>query len=332
MKKILVIRFSSIGDMVLTTPVIRCLKQQLPGCEVHYLTKNQFKPILVNNPYIDKIITIEHKIDEVVDVLRAEEYDHIIDLHKNFRSLAIRKKLGVKATSFPKLNFQKWILVHFKLNRMPHLHIVDRYFKAVKSLEVKNDLKGLDYFIPEEDEVLLSSLPVAFRLRYVGFVIGGKHRTKQLPVEKAVDILSGIDVPVIILGGPEDRAQAEEIIRELKGDVLNACGKYNLNQSASLVKQANVIVSNDTGLMHIAAAFDKRIVSVWGNTVPDFGMYPYLPGKEKLSVIVEVKGLSCRPCSKIGFEKCPKGHFDCMHLIKSNSVANQVNKFLAINY
>lgn len=314
--------------MVLTTPLVRCIKLQLQGYEVHYLTKAQFKPILEKNPYIDKIFVIQHKIDEVIEMLRAEKYEHIIDLHKNFRSLAIRKKLGARATSFPKLNLLKWLLVNFKINKLPSVHIVDRYFKAAETLGINNDLKGLDYFIPAKDEVEMTSLPEAFRAGYVGLVIGGKHKTKQLPVEKSVEILSAINYPVIILGGPEDHEQAEEIIGKVNGPVFNACGKFNLNQSASLVKQANVIITGDTGLMHIAAAFNKNIISVWGNTVPEFGMYPYLPGKEDLSKIFEIKGLSCRPCSKIGFEKCPKGHFNCMNLIDGGLVAGEVKGFL----
>lgn len=294
---------------------------------MHYLCKAQYKSLLVSNHYIDRIFAIDQKIDEVVDALRAENYDHIVDLHKNFRSLGIRKKLGVKATSFPKLNFQKWLLVHFKINRMPAVHIVDRYFEAVKHLDIKNDLQGLDYFIPEKDEVLLDRLPGGFRDGFVGFVIGGQHKTKQLPIEKSVEILKKIGRPVVILGGPEDSAQAEEIISLVKGDFFNACGKFNINQSASLVKQADIIVTGDTGLMHISAAFGKKIVSVWGNTVPEFGMFPYLPGKEDLSKIIEIKDLSCRPCSKIGFDKCPKGHFKCMNMIDGHEIARQVGRW-----
>jgi ADP-heptose:LPS heptosyltransferase len=294
---------------------------------VHYLTKSQYKSILANNPFINKIFTLDHKIDEVTDALKAEKYDHIIDLHKNFRSFGIRKKLGVKATSFPKLNFQKWLLVRFKINKMPGVHIVDRYFEAVKHLGVKNDLLGLDYFIPEKDEVYPNDLPGVFRAGFIGFVIGGQHKTKQLPPEKSIEILKKTDLPVVILGGPEDYGQAEEIIKMAEGEFFNACGKFNINQSASLVKQADVIITGDTGLMHIAAAFNKKIISVWGNTVPEFGMYPYLPGKEELSKIFEVKDLSCRPCSKIGFDKCPKGHFNCMNLIDGGAVAEYVKKF-----
>jgi len=326
LKKILIIRFSSIGDIVLTTPIIRCLKQQLPNCEIHYLTKIQYKPILDENPYIDRIFCVRQKIDEVIDELKTENFDFIVDLHKNFRSLGVRKKLGVKAASFPKLNIKKWLLVHFKINRLPNIHIVDRYFVAVKSLGANNDLQGLDYFIPDYDQVKLETLPYEFSGGYIGFVIGGQHKTKQLPIEKSVEILKKINKPVVILGGPEDYVQAEDIIRKVDGDLFNACGKYNINQSASLVRQADVIITGDTGLMHIAAAFRKKIISVWGNTVPEFGMYPYMPGDKDLSKIFEIKDLSCRPCSKIGYDKCPKGHFDCMNKLDAVSVASAVNE------
>jgi len=330
LKKILIIRFSSIGDIVLTTPVIRCLKQQLPSCEIHYLTKSAFRPVLQANPYLDKIFTIDQKIDEVTGKLKAEHYDHIIDLHKNFRSYGVRNKLGVGATSFPKLNFRKWLYVKFKINKLPDMHIVDRYFYAVRKLGVKNDGKGLDYFIAGDEEVKPERLPEYFRRGFIGFVVGGKHKTKQLPVEKSVEILSGIHVPVVILGGAEDRPLAEEIIEKTEGAVFNACGKFSLNQSASLVRQAQLIVTGDTGLMHIAAAFGKPILSVWGNTVPEFGMYPYLPGREELSEIFQVEGLSCRPCSKIGFNSCPKGHFKCMNLIDTHRISRRINEIVSV--
>ena len=218
---------------------------------------------------------------------------------------------------------------------MPPVHIVDRYMQTVESLGIKNDSKGLDYFIPPIDEVTVSSLPNSHHNGYIGFVIGAKHFTKQLPVEKIVSICKKINQPVILLGGPDD-AERGELIKKAFIDfkiapnsqlpasnsqpltqnselIYNACGKYNLNQSASIIKQATKIISHDTGLMHIAVAFKKEIISVWGNTVPDFGFTPYLPAEG--SKIVEVKDLSCRPCSKIGYDKCPKGHFKCMMLI-----------------
>lgn len=326
MKKFLIIRLSSIGDIVLTSPVVRCLKQQAAPCEIHYLVRKSFRPVLETNPYIDKIITIDKSVDEVVDALKNEKYDHIIDLHKNFRSMTVRRKLGVSSSSFPKLNTQKWLLVNFKIDRMPDVHIVDRYFEAAKSLGVKNDEKGLDYFIPETDEVRMSQLPESHQTGYVALVIGGKHKTKQLPAEKAVELVQQIKYPVIILGGPEDAEEAGKIAAADPERIFVACGKFSINQSASLVKQAGIVVSNDTGLMHVAAAFRKRIISVWGNTVPQLGMYPYLPGEPEKFSIYEVKGLSCRPCSKIGFETCPKKHFKCMMDQDVDRMAKEVNE------
>ena len=310
MKKILIIRFSSIGDIVLTTPVIRCLKKQL-NAEVHYLTKSSFKGILNNNPYVDKVHTIEKEISsELIAELKNENFDFIADLHHNLRTLRLKKALNISSKSFPKYNIQKWLLVNLKIDRMPKMHIVDRYMETVSSLGVVNDAKGLDYFIPETSKVDLSRLPEIQSNGYVGIVIGGKHATKMMPILKLIELCDSLSEPIVLLGGPEDKLRGEEIVNAVGVKVFNGCGQFKLDESASLVQQANWIITHDTGLMHIAAAFKKRIVSVWGNTVPELGMYPYLP--DPSSKIVQIKGLSCRPCSKIGYSKCPKSHFKCM--------------------
>ena len=312
-KKILIIRFSSIGDIVLTTPVIRCIKQQLKDVEVHYLTKKSFSEILQNNTYVDKLHTIENDVSEIIPVLQKENYDCIIDLHNNLRSAQVKILLKKPSYSFKKLNLQKWLFVNFKWNLLSKIHIVDRYMEATRQLGIKNDNKGLDYFIPGKDEVDLSALPIIHQGGYIGFVIGAKHFTKQLPTDKIISICKKINFPMVLLGGKEDETKGENIKTAVGEKIYNACGKYNLNQSASLIKQAQKIITHDTGLMHIAAAFKKEIISVWGNTVPEFGMSPYLP--DPGSKIIEIKNLSCRPCSKLGYAKCPKGHFKCMNLI-----------------
>jgi ADP-heptose:LPS heptosyltransferase len=311
LKKILVIRFSSIGDIVLTTPVVRCLKQQIPDAQIHFLTKKQFTGLLENNPYLSKVYSFEKNILEVLPDLKKEDFDFVIDLHNNLRSLQVKQALGKPSKSFYKLNFKKFILVKLKINKMPALHVVDRYMQTVSFLGVKNDNKGLDFFIPLKDEVKLSSLPKSHQRGYLGFVIGAKHFTKQLPIEKIIAICKKIDKPIVLLGGKEEVQRAEKIQKEVGLMIYNACGKYNLNQSASLVRQASTIISHDTGLMHIASAFKKQIISVWGNTVPAFGFTPYMSGAD--SKMIEVEHLNCRPCSKIGYNKCPKKHFRCMN-------------------
>lgn len=327
MPKILITRFSSIGDIVLTSPVVRCIKLQLPGAEVHYLTKRAFAGIVSSNPYIDRVYSIEKDLDEVSAQLRHENYDHVVDLHNNLRTARVKTMLRKPATSLDKLNLRKWLLVNLKLDYMPALHVVDRYMQTVKPLGVVNDNRGLDYFIPAKDEVNVSELPFSngsSDLHYVAFVIGAKHNTKQLPIDKIISICKKIDMPVVLLGGNDDRERGEAIAENAGAHVYNSCGRYNLNQSASIVKQAHKVITHDTGLMHIAAAFKKVIVSVWGNTVPAFGMYPYLPGEG--SKIVEVPGLPCRPCSKIGYAKCPRGHFRCMYLIDEDSIASSIHR------
>lgn len=319
--KILFIRFSSIGDIVLTTPVIRCVKKQLHDAEVHFLLKKSFTPVLENNPYIDKYFYYEDNITALVETLKEENYDLIIDLQKNFRSFRIKQLLGVKSFSFDKLNIKKWLLVNLKINLLPPVHIVDRYMKSVSSLGVVNDGNGLDYFITQADEAVSNSIPESHRNGYIAWVIGARHFTKRLPFDKMISISKKINSPIILLGDKADHAIGEELSKEDRSKIFNACGLFSLNQSAALVKHAKKVITHDTGLMHIAAAFKKEIISIWGNTVPEFGMYPYFGGvvqsaKDKGqsfgSVILEVKNLSCRPCSKIGFEKCPKGHFRCM--------------------
>ncbi len=322
MVKILIIRFSSIGDIVLTTPVVRMLKQQLPDTEIHFLTKPQFSILIESNPYIDKTHYLKPEFSDTITELKNEFFDYIIDLHNNLRTSRIKYKLNLPAFTFDKLNLKKWIYVNFKKNNLPDTHIVDRYLQTTTVFDIKNDNKGLDYFIPENDNVEISKSFTEINDKYISFVIGAKHSTKQLPINKIIEICNKIDLPIILMGGKEDSEKAEQIVSKAQ-NTYNACGGFNLNQSASILKQADAVISHDTGLMHIAAAFSKKIISIWGNTVPEFGMYPYLPNKE--SKIIQVNNLKCRPCSKIGFSKCPKKHFKCMEDINIEEIISTIN-------
>lgn len=329
--KILIIRLSSIGDIVLTTPVIRCLKKQVPDAELHYLVKAAFKPVLEANPYIDKLHCLQNDWEAMIEALKQEDFDYVIDLHHNLRSLRIKKALKKRSFSFNKLNIQKWVLTSIKVNLLPDVHIVDRYMDTVSSLGVQNDGRGLDYFIPEKDKVKVTDIPASHLAGYIGLVIGAAHNTKKLPMHKLKALCAAIQHPVILLGGKEDREAGEEIASVDKHKIYNACGKFNINESADLVRRAKLIVTHDTGLMHIAAAFKKPVVSVWGNTVPEFGMYPYYGNipKDKLPYdIFEIRPLYCRPCSKIGYKKCPLGHFKCMEKQSIEAIAERVHQRL----
>lgn len=323
--KFLIIRFSSIGDIVLTTPVVRCLRKKFPDAQIHYLTKQSFASIVLTNAYINKVHVFKDDMDAIIEELKKENFDYIIDLHHNLRTLRIKQVLKkIKSFSFNKLNIQKWVFVNFKINIMPDKHIVDRYMETVKSLGVVNDGLGLDYFIQDKDVVDQKDIPISHLHGYIGIVIGAAHNTKKLPVHKLKELCSNINHPIILLGDKEDYSNATQISSVDPIKIYNACGKYNLNESADLVRRAKLIISHDTGLMHIAAAFKKDIISVWGNTVPSFGMYPYKTNYE----IFGVNKLWCRPCSKIGYDKCPLGHFKCMKKISIDGIVNHVNILL----
>ena len=324
-KKVLIIRFSAIGDIAWTTPVIRCIKQQLPGVELHYCTKERFKSLVEANPYIDKLHLLGDSLQELIRKLKKEKYDFIIDLHRNLRTTIIKSQLRVRSKSYEKLWWQRFLLTKFQIDFMPNVHVVDRYFGAAAPLGIQNDGKGLDYFIPEKDEVPLEWLPETHQKSYVAYVIGATGWTKILPFERMIELCDKINKPIVLIGGKEDFETGDRLEKffnvEMKDPdiekgleklgkktvIFNACGRFNLSQSASLVKQADVVFGHDTGLTHIAAAFTKLIYIIWGGTVPN-NFYPY----GTRFVLLENKNLNCRPCSKSGRDSCPKGHFKCM--------------------
>lgn len=322
-KKFLFIRLSSIGDIVLTSPAVRCLKNQVPEAEIHFLTKQGYSYILKSNPNISKVFEYNDNMPELLEKLKAENYDWIIDLHNNFRSWRVKSCLRSKFVTVKKFNFQKFLLVQFKIDRLPESHISERNIDVLKKFKVKYDGAGLDFFIPEGKEFPLKDLPDVFQNGYVAFVIGGTYTTKKFPIEKVIEVCRNIDYPVILLGGKEEYEDGEHALSQSKGNILNFAGKINLLQSASLVRDARLVITNDTGLMHIAAAYRKRILSIWGNTVPRLGFSPFEATPE--SQILELKNLSCRPCSKLGKKRCPKKHFKCMIDIPHSSLESWIN-------
>lgn len=293
------------------------------------LTKSSYRSIYAANPFINKVFELQGNMKELIGQLRKEHYDFVIDLHKNWRSLRVRMALHRPSSSFPKLDFRKFLYTKLKIGKLPQVHIVDRYFKAVERLGVHNDGQGLDFFFNEGDELHYEDLPEAFHDGFVAVVIGGQHATKILPEEKVVEVCNALDYAVILVGGPEDAARGERIKEKVGSYVGNSCGSLTLGQSASLLQLADAVITNDTGMMHIAAALRKPIVSVWGNTVPEFGMYPYLPKGMKPAVMIENKGLKCRPCDKLGYAMCPKGHFNCMNSLDAREIAEKTKAELS---
>ncbi len=329
MTKILIIRFSSIGDIVLTTPVIRCVHRQM-NAEVHVLTKQAFTPILAENPYVNKVHSLEVNLSDVIQELQREKFDLVIDLHKNLRSRQVRRALDCPGVTFDKLNLQKWLLTVFKVDRLPRKHLVDRYFEAIARFGVKNDGAGLDYFISTSDQVDPTQWVNG---PYLVLVLGAAHTTKQIPIGKLIAIVEENEQPVLLVGGPGEKAIGDQVVLSAKSkkQVFNLAGQLSLGGSADVIRQAAAVITPDTGMMHIAAAFHRPIVSVWGNTVPEFGMYPYFPIGKSREKTIQVEGLACRPCSKIGYDQCPKGHFQCMEQQSAKLIVHAVLELSDIN-
>lgn len=306
-KKILIIRFSSIGDIVLTSPVIRVLHHQ--GYEVHYLVKEKFFSVVRNYTYIRKIYTFQKNPLEILNLLKKENYHFIADLQNNWKSRLLCILLNRPYKSFPKLNFRKLLVVWTKQKKLlPKVHIVDRYFETLKPLHLKNDLQGLDFFIDESN--IQERIKTFAQKNYIILVPGGSYYTKQIPLSKIEQLLQSHPDKTFIAIGDKKDAEKIHLIEKKYAHLINLCGQTSIDESAYLIKHAQQVITSDTGMMHIAAAFKKKIISVWGNTIPEFGMYPYLPDKD--SKIIENNTIWCRPCSKLGYSQCPLRHFRCI--------------------
>ncbi len=309
--KILVIRFSAIGDILLTFPVVEALQHKYPSAEIHFLTKPSNKAVveLLSSKVHPRFL--QESLVQTAKQLRVERYDLVIDLHNNLRTFLLQVLLMKGSWKrFRKLNFQKWLFTALKWNALPKVHVVDRYAQTALvnptnvTLAVCDTINGME---------LLPS-------KYVAWVLGATFSTKQFPLSKLIETIERLDMPIVLLGGEKENPLASSLQAHFPS-LISLVGKTILAEAASVLSKANVVVTNDTGLMHLAAFYEKPMVCIWGNTVPAFGMYPY----QSAPVFhAQVSDLSCRPCSKIGHNTCPKGHFDCMLKQQTVEISEQI--------
>ncbi|MEC8739288.1 MAG: glycosyltransferase family 9 protein [Bacteroidota bacterium] len=318
--KIAIFRFSSIGDILLTTPVVRCLHLQL-NAEIHYFTKAAFVSLLDTNPHIHKI-HIFHSIKTARETFFDNSFDMVVDLHKNLRSRFVTLGFYKKIISYQKKNFAKWLLVNTKIDLLPNIGLVDRYFKQLEKINVLYDGKGLDVFLT--DTAITEETK-----DYIALSLGGTYYTKKIPAEKWKILIDQVNRPIVLLGGSNEIKLAENLCQIFpKKDLRNMVGKSSLVESCILIKKARLLITGDTGMMHVAAATETPTFSIWGSTVPKFGFSPFFKDQSKAkkqSIIFETKSLGCRPCSKLGHYKCPKEHFHCMNQINYSNIAQQAN-------
>ncbi|MBL0286927.1 MAG: glycosyltransferase family 9 protein [Bacteroidetes bacterium] len=312
-KKILIIRFSSIGDIVLCSPIVRCLKQKFPSAELCFLTKEMYKDLVIHNQNLTKVFELNEEIYETIAQLKLAQFDLVIDLHNSIRSRFICANLGIESVHYQKGNLHKFSLIYLKKSPFTSFHVVDRYFEALDELGVQNDGNGLDFYIDNDIEQKLIAQIGEIKNHFAVLVLGANYLTKMIPNNKLEEIIELISIPIVLLGGKSEMNLADELSQKYL-NINNQVGKTDLLESAFWIKNAQFIVTPDTGMMHIAAAFKKKIVVVWGSTVTEFGFWPYY-GKnyENKAINFFVPNLSCRPCHRMGSEMCPKGHFKCMN-------------------
>jgi lipopolysaccharide heptosyltransferase II len=323
--RLLIIRLSSLGDILLTTPVIRALKSKFPEAKIDFLLRDEYADTLKYNPHLNKTILLErnYNFDEVAGELEAKNYDKIIDLQNNRRSRALVNRTGVKSFSYKKNNLAKFLLVNFKIKTNSKiLSVPERYAKAVPEIEL--DDSGLDLFLPEDLKANLDSTK-----KYVGICPGSRHFTKMYPTEYFVELGKLIQKSgrqVVIFGGRDDMEINQSLHRKLEGSIDLTNDNYLL-QTAFDMKFCEAVICNDSGLMHAASSVGVPVVAIFGSTVTDFGFAPY----KNQNLILENNSLNCRPCSHIGRNSCPKHHFKCMKEIYPQQVYEGLTKLLSKN-
>ena len=331
-ERILLIRLSSIGDIVLTTSLVRILRQKYPDCQIDFLTKSKYAALLRHHPGISHVLEfpdhgaiselLKHRRD-----IRAQKYDTILDLHKNARTIMLtRLQAETCIARLKKYGLRRFLLVQTGINLYHEIQpVYKRYLDVAHSLDVQDDNFGTELYLPAR---LKSNIHEKLSKHFcdleklVVVAPGAGFSTKRWPVEfysQVVKKLIKQGYNCCILGDSSDKQFAQDVVRENPG-CIDFAGELSLLGSAAVLDKAQKLVTNDSGLMHISEALGTPVVAIFGSTVRELGFFPIHPG----SKVVENLTIRCRPCSHIGRKKCPRGHFNCMRSIKPEQILKEV--------
>jgi len=333
--RVLLVRFSSIGDILLTTPLVRALRRRHPDAELIYVTKRAMVPLVADNPHLTQVIALEPEepIAQLARRLRALQPSHGLDLHGSLRSAALRLLVRCRWSGYAKRKLARTALVAAKLDlyrgRVP---VAERYFEAARRLDVHpaDAADAPQFFIGAAAreragrwlaerglELEEGSAPLA------ALAPGAAHATKRWPIahwQALAERLRAAGYRLVVLGGPEDRGAA----RQLGPLAESAAGEFTLQETGACLARAKVLVSGDTGVMHMATGVGTPVVALFGPTVQAFGFFPY-----RARATVLEQNLSCRPCSTMGTARCPLGHHRCLVDLLPDQVAAAVERLVA---
>jgi heptosyltransferase-2 len=343
--KTLIIRLSSVGDVVLSSPLVRALHARYPDCQIDFLVKAEYADLVRFNPHVAQVIQFPGggTLGDLVRLRRtviSSRYDLIIDIHDSIRSRYLSAGAG-KVTRVNKRKFARMLLVNFKLDVYDRFggapDVAARYLETVIPWGILDDGEGPDLFFPPDVKAAVERLLGAEHVEPGTMCIGvcpcARHGNKMWPGERFAESAGHLaeqhGLPVLLFGGADEREMCGAIEGAINGahpraSVLNLAGRLSLLETGCAMDRCAVVLANDTGLMHIAEARGVPVVAVFGPTVREFGFFP----RGARATVIERPGLSCRPCTHIGLPRCPLGHFRCMKEIAPRAVIDGAERFL----
>ena len=308
------------GDVILTSPTVRALHDQ--GHEVHFLVKEVYKDLVLPNPHITKVWTLQEELSALLPTLKAEAFDVIIDLHSNLRSLQVKRALKVQTLSYDKKRLSTWAMTRLKYKTQKPL-VAEQFLQVISSMAPDDVSPIPEYYFDREPASLVEDLDLPSS--YYCIAVGAAWATKRIPTHKIKAVLDEMEEsPVILLGGPGEEALSAHLAP--RAEVIDLVAKLSIPQTAAVISRARALLTGDTGLMHVAAALRIPVVAVYGSTHPSLGYLPHHENHE-LYKIIQHDALSCRPCTKHGLEACPKGHYKCMEDLDPDDISRSLKGF-----
>ncbi len=337
-KKVLILQTAFLGDVILTLPLVQVLKKDFPGSEIDFLCIPGTSGLLGNNPYINEVIEYDKKnsgmkgLLDLMKKLRGKKYDLIISPHRSFRSALISffSSAG-KTISFDRSS--AGFLYDINVPYADNVHEIQRNLKLLTALGVAgNGIIKPELFpgINEKERVdeLLMQNEITGEKKIIAIAPGSVWFTKRFPEEKFAilcDLLRQLDHKIVLIGGEADTGISKRILSMSDNkNIIDLTDRVSILESAEVIRRSALLITNDSAPLHIANSFGTAVIAIFGATVPSFGFYPY--GKN--DIVIETPGLSCRPCSIHGGNKCPIGTFECMLKIKEERIYESVRKIL----
>lgn len=339
MEKILIVRLSSMGDVVLTTATVRAVRKAYPGARIDFAVAAPFAEIFKWNPRINAVFQYDKNspYSDIIERRNAflkenhiEKYDFAIDLQNNLRSILFIRGIAKKRVVLRKRRLTKLSMTYLKKMSEKYPKIPELYLEAAAKIGARDDGDGLEIWLESEKNARQyppASRKATDKIKKIAVAPGAFHFTKRWPARNYVELTRilrrELNCDFALVGGKNDVEICSEIAGSLEFHTEDFSGSTSILQTAERLDKCDLLVSNDSGVLHIGAARRKPVAAIFGSTVRQLGFEPF----RTPNIIIE-KNMPCRPCAHIGRKKCPKGHFNCMEQISPNFAAKKILRFI----